>query len=390
MEKRSTIERIFLAVILLFFFVFGAGIAGFYTLIMGKIHYIGLILSLAIFLYLLCVLGSFEFFKTKKRKVVFSIIAFLCIGLTAISPIYEAFKSQIPTVGSEVNIYEYTPFSDNRRIAEFDEDSTLKFTDNLPKIDGATALYPLYSAIVQATYPEKNYDPYDGEVMVNTTPTAYTNLINGEVDMIFAAAPSVSQVNRAKQRGFELELTPIGREAFVFFVNNNNAVDGVSSDQLKGIYSGEITNWKEVGGRDDVIRAFQRPEDSGSQSALQAFMGETPIMEAPTEDVASGMGGIINEVAQYRNYKNAIGYTFRFYSTEMVRNNKIKLLEIDGVAPTKENIRNDRYPISSEFYIVTAGTDNPNVKKLIDWVLSRQGQELVEKTGYVPITENQK
>ena len=112
-----------------------------------------------------------------------------------------------------------------------------------------------------------------------------------------------------------------------------------------------------------------------------------PLMKPPSEDIVTGMGGIINEVSQYRNYKNAIGFTFRYYSTEMVGNDQIKLLEIDGVAPTKENIRADTYPITSELYIVTAGTENPNVKPLIEWVLSEQGQALVEKVGYVPLKE---
>ena len=380
-------ERILLASFMFICIAFITGMAGIFIVLMGGIYYIGLILAIAIFLFLLFVLNLFEFFRTNKRKVVFFIIAFLGIGLTSIFPIYEAYKNQLETVDSEVNIYEYMPFAENRKIAALHETATLELNDNLPKIDGATALYPLYSAIVQAIYPEKEYDLYNSEVMVNTTPTAYTKLIDGEVDMIFAAAPSISQENRAGQRGLELKLTPIGKEAFVFFVNNKNTVDGLSREQLKGIYSGKITNWEEVGGKNDAIRAFQRPEDSGSQSALQSFMGETPIMAAPTEDIASGMGGIINEVAQYKNFKNAIGYTFRFYSTQMVQNNKIKLLEIDGIAPTKENIRNNSYPITSEFYIVTAGTQNPNVEKLIDWILSPQGQQLIEKAGYIPINE---
>jgi len=380
-------ERILLASFMFICIAFITGVAGIFIVLMGGIYYIGLILAIAIFLFLLFVLNLFEFFRTNKRKVVFFIIAFLGIGLTSIFPIYEAYKNQLETVDSEVNIYEYMPFAENRKIAALHETATLELNDNLPKIDGATALYPLYSAIVQAIYPEKEYDLYNSEVMVNTTPTAYTKLIDGEVDMIFAAAPSISQENRAGQRGLELKLTPIGKEAFVFFVNNKNTVNGLSREQLKGIYSGKITNWEEVGGKNDAIRAFQRPEDSGSQSALQSFMGETPIMAAPTEDIASGMGGIINEVAQYKNFKNAIGYTFRFYSTQMVQNNKIKLLEIDGIAPTKENIRNNSYPITSEFYIVTAGTQNPNVEKLIDWILSPQGQQLIEKAGYIPINE---
>lgn len=71
----------------------------------------------------------------------------------------------------------------------------------------------------------------------------------------------------------------------------------------------------------------------------------------------------------------------------MVKNDQIKLLEINGVEPSKETIRNGTYPITSEFYIVTAGTTNPHVEKLIEWILSPEGQQLIERAGYVPIVE---
>ncbi|SCX91786.1 PstS family phosphate ABC transporter substrate-binding protein [Lysinibacillus sp. SG55] len=154
---------------------------------------------------------------------------------------------------------------------------------------------------------------------------------------------------------------------------------------MKKIYAGEITNWHEVGGENEPIRAFQRPADSGSQTTLEKLMGNTPIMAAPSEDIVSGMGGIIREVSQYRNYKNAMGFTFRYYSTEMVGNQKIKLLSIDGVAPTKETIQNDTYPLVAEFYAITAGTENQNTQKLIEWILSEEGQAIVERVGYVPV-----
>ncbi|MFC7685049.1 substrate-binding domain-containing protein [Ureibacillus sp. GCM10028918] len=387
MENKSVFDRIFMTSFLFICIAFVTGIAVLYCLLMGKIHYIGLLIVIAVILFLLFVFKIYQLLKNKKRKIVFFTIAIFAVGLASIPPIYKGYSNQLATVNGDVDIYEYMPFSNNSKIASLSETPSLAIKDSLPKIDGATALYPLYSAIVQATYPEKNYDLHNSEVMVSTTPDAYTKLFEGEVDMIFVAAPSKSQLKRAELLGLELQLTPVGREAFVFFVNNKNNIDGLSTEQLKGIYSGEITNWKDVGGENDAIRAFQRPEDSGSQSALQSFMGEKQVMEAPTENIASGMGGIISQVAQYKNFKNAIGYTFRFYSTEMVQNKKIKLLEIEGVAPTKENIRNDSYPIASVIYIVTAGTENPNVEKLINWVLSSQGQELVEKAGYVPVEE---
>ncbi|TQR21431.1 PstS family phosphate ABC transporter substrate-binding protein [Psychrobacillus vulpis] len=385
MEKKSLIEPILYAIFVLVGLFFLTLVVLAIVYIAGKIHFVGLIITLVVVLYVFYVLGLFHFFKTKRRKVVFGSIAGAAIIVSSIYPIYHVYTNWIPTVDAEVNVYEYMPFSDSLKIATLDYDSTWKPTGDLPRLDGATALYPLYSAFVQATYPEREYNPYQSEVMVNTTPDAYSNLIFGKVDMIFAAAPSESQLKTAKQYGVELKMTPIGREAFVFFVNQKNAIDGLTIEQIKDIYSGKVRNWKEVGGANEEIRAFQRPADSGSQSALERLMEDTPIMKAETEDIASGMGGIIQEVSQYKNYKNAIGYTFRFYSTEMVQNDKIKLLEIDGVEPTKGTIRSGSYPISSEFYIVTAETDNPNVEKFIEWILSYQGQELVEKTGYVPL-----
>lgn len=97
------------------------------------------------------------------------------------------------------------------------------------------------------------------------------------------------------------------------------------------------------------------------------------------------MGTVIGEVSDYKNHKNAIGYTFRYYSTQMVKNNRIRLLSVDGVEPTVDTIRSGDYPITNEFYAVTAGSDNPHVEAFIEWILSDEGQEIVEKTGYVPV-----
>ena len=262
--------------------------------------------------------------------------------------------------------------------------------DELLVLDGATALYPLYAAFVQATYPKKEYDMYMNEVMVNTTPDAYQNLIHGHVDMIFVAGPSEQQLQDAKEQGVELEMTPIGKEAFVFFVNAENPVEGLTVQQIQDIYSGKAKNWADVGGDPDKIRAFQRPADSGSQTALEKLMGKTKIVEAPSEDVAAGMGDIINQTANYRNYPNSIGYSFRYYSMEMVQNNAIRHLKIDGVFPSEESIRDNTYPLSSEFYAITlAGNDHPNIEPFLEWILSEQGQSLVEKTGYVPINNRE-
>ncbi len=130
---------------------------------------------------------------------------------------------------------------------------------------------------------------------------------------------------------------------------------------------------------------FQRDKGSGSQSALERLMAGRELIKAPEEDVIDVMSGIITRTADYRNYKNAIGYSFRFYSTEMAGNEQIKLLSINGVAPTGENIENGTYPIASEFYAVTRTDAGENTIRLLEWIQGEQGQSLIEKTGYTPL-----
>lgn len=377
----KVLQSLFVLVGLLFF----TGIVALYIIFNGTLHFTGLLFTVPLCIFVLFVCLIFDWLKTRKRKIWLAGVMSIALLIASIAPIQYYYKMSIPTVDAEIDVSAYQPFTEQNKVVKSDIKASLQLAESLPRLDGATAMYPLYAAFVEATYP-KGYYPYDrSRVMVSRTPKAYQNLISGEVDLIFVAAPSESQKRQAEMEDLLFDMTPIGREAFVFFVNHKNSVENLSLEQVKQIYAGKITNWHEVGGEDDTIRAFQRPADSGSQTTLERMMGDTPIMEAPAENVATGMGGIIHEVSQYRNYKNAIGYTFRFYSTEMVNNKEIKLLSIDGIAPTKENIRNGTYPLVSEFYAVTAGTDNPNVKKFIDWIVSDEGQALVEKVGYVPV-----
>ncbi|WHT48987.1 substrate-binding domain-containing protein [Sporosarcina thermotolerans] len=324
-----------------------AGLAAFFLYVSNQGYFVPLVIAAYLSFGAILVMVRFELF-TYKKYFWLGVAALIAISLVFNIPsIYEKTR---PTISDgQVNLTEYQPFEKRTKAVWMEKPASLKIEDDLPIIDGATALYPIYAAFAQSVYPEKEYQPYDSEVMSNRTGAAYTNLINGDVDIIFALGPSSTQLNQAESAGKELKLTPIGKEAFVFFVNSKNPVKSLTEDEIKGIYAGKITNWKDVGGKDEEIRAFQRPENSGSQTALQSFMGLTPIMKPPTEDVMSLMGTIIGEVSDYKNHKNAIGYTFRYYSTQMVENNKIRLLSVNGVEPTVETIRsvNIRLLVSS-------------------------------------------
>ena len=339
-------------------------------------------------------------FPRRWRKGVALCLAAVTIGCGAYCA-FGLWRSSVPTVDDrDLLLWQYEPFSEGTKAVSLEEQSTLRFhREDLLRLDGATALYPVYAGFVQAVYPQGEYPLYDntsegyGSVTCSGTVNAYERLITGRTDLIFAAAPSQEQLEMARRAAKELHLTPIGREAFVFFVNSRNPVEGLTVEQIQGIYTGQITNWNQVGGKNQPIRPFQRLKNSGSQSALLRLMDGLPLIEPEKEDRVGGMGGIIQQVASYRNYKNSIGFSFRFYASEMAANDQIRLLALDGVSPTKESIRDGSYPISDSFFAITAAPigapdpreSNPNLNAFLDWILSEQGQQIVEDSGYVSI-----
>lgn len=379
----KAISVIFVGIILA---MVGFGGAIFAALSGHQKFYAPFIIGIALGLFIFFMIHMFEIVNRTTVRNWFIAFIGICIVSIGAYEVYKGYHASFGSVNEQgVNLYEYKPFAENTKAVSLGEQATLQIEGEVPRLDGATALYPLYSAFVQATYPEREYDVYRSEVVCTTTGEAYSRLMNGEADIIFVARPSKAQLEEAERRGIELTLTPIGREAFVFFVNSRNDVKGLTTEQIQGIYSGQITNWQEIGGRNESIRAFQRPENSGSQTMLQKIMEDKELMTPPKEDVVAGMGGIISQTANYRNYRNAIGYSFLFFATEMIKNGEIQLLEIDGAYPNRDTIRSGEYPMAAEFYAVTAGTDNPNVPLLIDWILSPQGQQIIEKTGYTAL-----
>jgi phosphate transport system substrate-binding protein len=260
----------------------------------------------------------------------------------------------------------------------------LRISSRYPRLDGATAVYPVYAAIAQATYSGLTEIRVDEYVSCTTTRWAYQRLIDGEADVFFGLQPSEEQQAAAQAAGVELQLTPIGQEAFVFIVNEDNPVENLTLAQVKDIYQKNIVNWAQVGGTDEEILAFQRAENSGSQTIMLAKVMDGEKMAKPLlVEQYQNMGDLIANVAEYQNYTGAIGYTFRYYATEMNPNSNVKLLAIDGVMPTAENIRNGSYSYVVDIYAVTTGSNNANVPALLEWLTSTQGQDFIEQCGYV-------
>ena len=272
-----------------------------------------------------------------------------------------------------VELAEYLPFDEDSQIV--DRKSELKLQGKLPVIDGAAALYPVFSAFVNAVYPEEavSFDGKDftaeSKLRMSNTRGAYKGVADGSVDIAVCAGPSEEQRRYAQKRGAELELVPIGREAFVFLVNGDNPVSELSCAQIRGIYDGTYTNWKELGGKNLPINPLQRNAGSGSQTAMLSFM--------EGREMKKNFSGFLG---------SAIGFSFRYYVEDVAEHGGIKILAVDGVYPDKASISQEKYPIISNFYAVyDKNNKNPNVAKMVQWMRSAEGQRIVEETGYAPV-----
>lgn len=388
---KNKIVKIILELLLTIIIVFASYGIGIYILILCLSSNITGILTLFSVLAIPSLLLLLVFGKNKKKILkCWGLCALVLVIALSINIGINKYNEKITIdTNPNINTGEYLPFDKNSKIVKLEKEASLKLTNNLPIVDGAAAVFPVYSAFVNATYPN-TVELYDGTFEYNNTVGGYKLLGEKETDIFFGAYPSKEQIETAQSKGTEFEYTEIGTEAFVFFVHKDNPVENLTTEQIQKIYSGEITNWKDVGGNDEKIVAFQRNEGSGSQSMLKRFMGDKPIMEAPSEQINDLMSGIIERVSNYKNKTNSIGFSFRYYLEGIIKNPDIKMVSIDGVAPTVENIKNEKYPITTSLYAVTY-KDNPNenVDRLIDWVLSSEGQEIIEKTGYVGVKKEE-
>lgn len=260
------------------------------------------------------------------------------------------------------------------------EDNNVK-DDTVVRVDASLATQPLMDAYVD------NLKDFNLNKDYTNTDPAYTKLINGETDLIIVTEPSSDELKRANEAGVELEVTPVVNEGFVFFTNINNPVDGLSLNEIQDIYTDKITNWHQVGGDNTQIIAYQRPENSGSQTGmLSLVMKDKKIKEPKIEEYIVSMAGIIDAVANYDNSKDSIGYSYYYYATTMYGNENIKFLAVDGVSPNHDTIKDESYPLITAYYIVTLkDTKNEAVSKVKNVMLGKDGQEIAKNAGYIEI-----
>ena len=257
--------------------------------------------------------------------------------------------------------------------------------ENFPRLDGSTACVPMAEAICSVLLGESREDVQD-LVRFNRTTQSFRNLRYGDCDLLLAGEPNAAVFEEMEEAGFAYDMEQIGTDALIFVVNAENPVENITTEQLRGIYTGEITNWKELGGADAEIVPFQRNEGAGSQALMKKLvMRDTPLMEAPAEYYSGAMDELMSAVKSYDNSANAIGYSVYYYAHDMEMAQGLKLLKVDGVEPNRQTIRDKEYPHLNAYYCVipkTTPADSP-IRILYEWLATEEGQRLVDREGYV-------
>jgi phosphate transport system substrate-binding protein len=206
-------------------------------------------------------------------------------------------------------------------------------------------------------------------------------LIDGQVDIATASREiNANESENAKKNGVNPIETTIAYDGITVVVNPSNPVSNLTFTQLRGIYNGSISNWKDVGGQDKPIAVISRDSSSGTYKDFQtlAMQGDNYRPDALTQ---AATGGIVTEVSQNPNAIGYIGFAYLDSST--------KALSLDNgngsVSPTPETILSGEYPLSRALFMYTNGEATGLTKEFIDFILSDQGQKVVSTVGYIPL-----
>lgn len=220
-----------------------------------------------------------------------------------------------------------------------------------------------------------------------STHDAYVNLIEAKSDLsLVARAASESERKLAEQKGVTLKLEPIARDAFVLLVNRKNPLRNLTRQQVREIYEEKIADWKDVGGAEGKIRPFRREPDSGSRELFDALVMQGQALPEGARFAplyADSMGGPFSQLTRQAE---GLAYSVYYYEHFMAASPFTQTIAIDGVEPTPESIASGHYPWVTPVYAAYRDGEPPDSagRKLLEWLLSPEGQAVVRESGYVP------
>lgn len=212
--------------------------------------------------------------------------------------------------------------------------------------------------------------------------TGIAALLNGTTDICEASRDMKEREYKlAEKKGIHPHRESVALDGIAVFLHEQNPIDELSLAQLKGIYTGAITNWKEVGGPDHLIILYGRENNSGTYAFFKEHVLEKEDYAARTQTLP-GTAAVVNAVSKD---VNGIGYGGIAWATGV----KYAAVKPDdttkGILPTVETVMNGEYPISRELYWFFNGTPTGELKKLLDWALSEEGQKVAIEMDYIPL-----
>ncbi len=215
--------------------------------------------------------------------------------------------------------------------------------------------------------------------------TGIAALINGTTDICAASRPMMGKEKQlAESKGIQVEEIVVGRDGIAIIIHPENPVSSLTMAQLKDIFTGAVTNWRQVGGNDQPILVFSRESSSGTF----VFFQEHVLDKADYTQAARLLPGTSAVVQGVSADSGAIGYVGLGFA-EHGENIKTVMVALDEqgapVQASEESVRQGVYPIARPLYLYTNGLPAGLVKDFIDYSLSKKGQEIVKETGYVPL-----
>lgn len=317
------------------------------------------------------------------------IIVIIIIWLFLIGIYYYFNYMKKEDTRSNTNVNNTAVLENNNNNVTNTENTAFKLTkEQYPKVDGATAMKPMSVEIAKSVLGMTD-DEANKFIVHNTTGEAYQNLIDKKADVIFVSEPSDDIKAKAKAAGVEFEMVGLGYDGFVFLVNKDNPISSLTVEQIQKIYTGQITNWKKVGGEDLNIIPYQREANSGSQNLMEKMVmkGQKMTDTKGTSLEIESMAGLVDTISSQTNSKATIGYSIYVYAKEQYVKDNVKFLGINGVYPSDETITNKQYPLTKVVYAIYRKDEpeNSNTRKLVNWLLTSEGQKAVEAGGYVKI-----
>jgi len=239
-------------------------------------------------------------------------------------------------------------------------------------VSGSTSVGPTMEVLAE-NYQKAN-EGVTIEVQQVGSSAGITNTIDGTSQIGMS-----SRDLKDEEKSEGLEEYQIAIDGIAVITNTANEVKDLTIEQVKDIYTGKITNWKEVGGKDADIVVVSREDGSGTRDGFQEIVGFESEELTGDAQISDGSGNIKTTV---QGNENAIGYISFGYLDDSI--NSVK---IGGVEPTEENVYNDSYPISRPFLLVTKGEATDDAKAFIDYILSDDGQNTIKEEGFMSVNE---